>query len=65
MSVSFTYKPAPSGLAVFMAGRRIGMILPKDGGYAYRTAGRNDRFRAWGETFATVDEVKKSIEGTD
>jgi hypothetical protein len=60
--VSITYKPAPTGEAVFVAGKRTGMIVATGDGYAYRTAGKP---RLWGETFATVAEVKKSLRGDD
>jgi hypothetical protein len=60
--VAITYKPAPTGLAVFVAGKRRGMIVAVGDGYAYRTAGKP---RLWGETFATVDAVKKSLRTDD
>jgi hypothetical protein len=60
--VKITYKPAATGEAVFVAGKRLGMIVAVDGGFAYRTAGKRP---LWGETFATVDAVKKSLRTDD
>lgn len=45
-------------IRVYNEGLRVGTIKPVSGGYAYSPKGS----KATGETFASIDDVKKSLE---
>ncbi len=56
-----TYEDKPRSILVKLDGKKCGAIHPsKGGGYHYARSPKN-----WGDTFATVEEVKRSIEGDD
>lgn len=53
-----SYKSYKGDILVTVDGRRTGAIIKCDGGYCYRISGRHR-----GNVFATIEEVKRSIEG--
>jgi hypothetical protein len=62
MSAAITYKPVRGGewLSVKLGSRFVGNIAPTEGGYHFIAKGGHT-----GETFATIDAVKASLEGND
>lgn len=57
MQDSIKYKPSAAGVCVYLGGRRVGIIKKVTGGFAYFPKGHSA-----GETFPTVEAVKRSIE---
>lgn len=51
-----TYRKVKDGVAVFLDGRRTGIIVAVFGGFCYKTRG------AVGETMPSVAAVKRSLE---
>lgn len=64
MTAKITYSPMRQAgwTAVFVDGRKRGNIRPaKQGGFLYAPLGS----KLTGAIFATVDDVKRSVEGED
>lgn len=55
---TITYRRDNLQIRVYNEGLRVGTIKPVAGGYAYSPKGS----KATGETFATIDEAKASLE---
>lgn len=55
---TITYRRDNLQIRVYNEGLRVGTIKPVAGGYAYSPKGS----KAMGETFATIDEAKASLE---
>lgn len=49
---------APFGIRVALGSKAVGMIRRDDSGYYYQPKGSKSR----GDTFATLEEVKRSLE---